>query len=207
MCASDSESDGEFMKAWSRLQDGTEALTPEIINEGFECFCDPRGYLSGDLVEEIWWKDGIRDRLEEQVFVDYDSAFRTWSAFFFNLAKYTANCKRGWGYNFPLDQDLSGIYEHLSQREKHKKFEELEIPTMISGFAREAVESNCSVEFSALYAYCAMRKCDNEDHSEDIENCDCKENEGLRTLFFAQGHKHEELQGFLRTLKGNPFST
>jgi hypothetical protein len=133
--------------------------------------------------------------------------YSTWSAFFFNIAKYTANCKRGWGYNFPLDQDLPFIYEHLSQKEKNKKFEELEIPTMITGFAREAVESNCSDEFSALYAYCAMRKCDNEDHSEDIENCDYTEKEGLRALFFAQGYKHEQLQEFLRMLKGSPFST
>jgi hypothetical protein len=126
---------------------------------------------------------------------------------YISIAKYTANCKRGWGYSIPLDQDLPGIYEHLSQKEKHKKFEELGIPTMITGFAREAIESNCSDEFSALYAYCAMRRWDTEDHSEDIENCDCKENAGLRALFFAQGYKHEELQEFLRTLKGNPFST
>jgi hypothetical protein len=89
---SDNESNDGFMSAWYKLADGTEPMTPELINAGFECYCDPRGWSGKDLLSAIW--DGMRQKLELQEFVDYDTAFRTWCAFFYNLAKYTSDCKR-----------------------------------------------------------------------------------------------------------------
>lgn len=185
-------SDNGFMAKWNRLDDGKQELTPDIINEGFAEYCDPRGYSARDLLSAIWDRDGIRDRLELQKFADYDSEFRAYAAFFYNVVKYTFDCKRGWSYHFPIDHDLPYIHKHLTLPERLKKFDELEVPAMISGFVKEAVESGDSSELKTLFQYCVSRKCESEDHfDDDMHDCDCKAAEGVKALFKAQSYKVE----------------
>lgn len=200
--------DEEYVStAWDLLIDKEVELTADSIIKGFQCY----GYESNkDLRAYIWYKDGLRDHMETYTFKDYDTAFRAWAAFHYCLAEYAgvAQYKCSWNYHCPTGYELDYIYPDLSLKDRRRTFFDLEMPAMVSGFSRQAVESGNVEELSSLFSNMISIDCaDKSDDMAHVESnglkCDCLETSRTRELFLAQGSKYPGcavLQKFLASI-------
>ena len=194
----ENDDEDDVLTEWDTLKDGIVAPCEDSINAAFESFCDVRGYSGKDFINGLFRdRDCLQSIMEKHTFPDYDSAFRAWCAYFWQLAHHTCDCKYGWQYHY---FDYAGVMDSLTEQE-HKKFNELQLPAMIAGFAKEAVQNGNTEELETLYHCFVSRTCNSEEHFDNnFDFCDCKEGEYMRGLFHAQGLKYESLIDFLHSI-------